>query len=185
MPIGIVSDEELQQELENGPSDENSVGIPQVEIKEKERGRGNGNVAIPEALQRTIGQTAIEEGREEAIALADKLGISKSSVSAYTNGAASTSSYNEPHPAIGPHISTVKNKIATRARSKLLKSLKAINKTKLEESSARELAGVAKDLSAIADKMESDKSDGPNVSFVLVTPRQKKMEQFEVIDVEE
>ena len=184
MAIGIVSDEEIQQELEN-VSTEVIRDEPQVEIKDKDIGRGEGKTAVPESIQRLLGQTAIEEGREEALELASKLGVSPSSVSAYTKGAASTSTYDEPHPSIAPHINSVKSKVASRARGKLLKALKAITKEKLQESSARELAGVAKDMSAIADKMEDSKSDGPNVSFVLVTPKQRKMSQFEVIDVEE
>lgn len=181
MAMGIVSDEELENELGNV----NELAPAPVIIREKEVGRGNGNLNVPESLQKIIGETAIEEGNEEAIALADEFGINKGSVSAYKNGASSLSTYNEPHPTLTPHISSVKSKIAGKARKKLLKSIAAITSSKLEEASARELSGVAKDMSAIARDMDSGTDDGPNVAFVLVTPKQRSIEQFTVIDVEE
>ncbi len=181
MAMGIVTDEELEKEIENVNANKPAPVI----IKQKEVGRRIGDVNVPESLQKVIGETAIEEGNEEAIALAQQFGVSKSSVSAYKNGASSLATYNEPHPTLSPHISTVKSKIAGRARKKLLKSIAAITASKLEEASARELSGVAKDMSAIAKDMDSGTDDGPNVAFVFVQPRQKKIEQFEVLDVEE
>ncbi len=181
MAMGIVSDEELAGELDNVNKSTPASAI----IKEKDVGRGNGNVGVPESLQKIIGETAIEEGNDEAIALANEFGINKGSVSAYKNGASSLGTYNEPHPTLAPHVSTVKSKIAGRARKKLLKSIAAITSSKLEEASARELSGVAKDMSAIARDMDSGTDDGPNVAFVLVTPKQRSIEQFTVIDVEE
>jgi len=181
MAMGVVTDEELQNELGN-------VSKPTpapIVIKEKDVGRGNGNVGVPNSLQKVIGETAIEEGNEEAIALANQFGINKGSVSAYKNGASSLGTYNEPHPTLAPHISSVKSKIAGKARKKLLRSIAAITSTKLEEASARELSGVAKDMSAIAKDMDAGTDDGPNVAFVLVTPKQRSIKQFEVIDVEE
>jgi len=188
MPIGFVSDKELQEELSRVDSSPDTIiedDKDEVEIKDIERGRGNGNNGVPSGLQKIIGETAIIEGNKEAIALANEFGIQKGSVSAYKKGASSLSTYHEPHESISPHIRTVKEKIAIKARKKLLQSLKSLTPDKLQDASARELSGVAKDMSSIVKDMDGQDGDEHNVRFVLFTPKQKKMDSFDVIDVTE
>jgi hypothetical protein len=108
MPMGIVSDADLEQEIKR-----NGVGcadpivyIPEVIIPESP-GRAVGDLNVPEVLRKVIAQDAIENGRASAIKLAATFGISPSSVSAYTNGATSTESYHQPSPEINNHVKDV------------------------------------------------------------------------------
>ncbi len=182
MPMGIVSDSDFDLE-----SDRLTPKSKTAEIVEIEKGRGKGNVEVPNPLRNIIGETAITEGRKDAIELAKQFGISPSSVSAYTQGATSTSSYEErPNREV---IGKTKEKISLRAKSKLMKAMRYITDEKLEGTNAKDLAGVAKDMSAIVKNMEdNDKSpknqtNGP--TFVFYSPQFKKEEHFDVVAAKE
>jgi len=174
MAIGIVTDEEFEDEL----TDE------LVEIKELNIGRGE-QKEVPNSLRKIIGEESIKEGHKNGTELAKQFGISSSSVSAYAKGATSTSSYHEPNEELKEHIDNSKNQIAVEARSKLLSSLAQITEEKLSGAKVRDLAGVAKDMSAIVKNTEQIDSENSGVQFVFLVPPKRKEESFEVIDVKE
>jgi predicted transcriptional regulator len=94
MGMGIVSDKDFDKELTNVDIKPVSDNKAHIHILDKP-GRKPNDVNVPDTLRKTIASTAIEHGREAAIDLASQFGISPSSVSAYTQGARSTSTYNE------------------------------------------------------------------------------------------
>lgn len=192
MPMGIVSEKEFDSELSKVNSDRtqkreesNSSSIT-GEIIDVTKGRGIGGVEVPNGLRRIIGETAASEGRQEAISLANNFGISPSSVSAYGHGSTSTASYDEqPNNDV---ISKTKERISKRARGKLMAALRHITDEKLGGAKARDLAGIAKDMSAVVRNMEPEGPKAPNgngPTFVFYSPQFRKEEHFEVVYAKE
>jgi len=176
MPLGIISDEDFEKELGNTT---NGVVIP------VEKGRGN-SPGVPESLQKIIGENAIEEGNKATEVLTDFLGISNSSLTAYKNGATSTASYHDGKGELKDHTNNARNAVATRARNKLMNSLAFLTKDKLEAAKAKDLAGIARDMSVIIKNMEPEVSkESTNQTFILYAPRPRLESEFEVIDVGE
>lgn len=175
MPLGIVNDQEFEAELNNSSK-------PEI-IKIPVAGRKEGDVEVPNSLRKIIGETAIVDGRKDALDLARQFGISPSSVSAYTNGASSTASYNEGENK--PFVKDIKVKIASQARNKLRNALRHITNEKLEAANVKDLAGIAKDMSAIVKDMEPEKQNNgdnkPGVQFVVFAPQFKQESAFETV----
>jgi len=190
MAIGIVNDDDFNLEIDKCVQVPTKPRVHIPEIIEIERGRGKGNVAVPEALQKIIGEESNINGRQEAIALAESFGISASSVSAYANGATSTASYSDTKPSIRQHINAAKERISKKARGKLLAALDEITPQKLKEvTKLRDISGIAKDLSGIVRDMEPAKEESSDSSnkptFVFYSPQFKKEEHFETIILNE
>lgn len=189
MAMGIVSDEEFQIDY----SKYTDIIIPSIEVVNSveiidiTKGRGNGNVEVPDSLRKIIGETNELEGRAHAIDLANKFGISSSSVSAYGNGSHSTASYDK-RPGLD-HINQAKERISKKARNRLLAALNQITPEKLESEKAKDLSSVAKDMSVIIKNMEpetivNDKEKN-SPTFVFYSPQFIKEENFEVIYAKE
>jgi hypothetical protein len=191
MPMGIVSDADFNDELSRvKPDDKGSASDSSNivgRIRPIERGRPNGAVEVPNTLRRIIGDESVTNGRQSAIELASKFGISPSSVSAYAQGATSTASYDKrPNESV---INSAKDRISIKARKKLMLALQHINDEKLSEAKVRDLAGIAKDMSAIVKNMEpntnqpSVNNSGPN--FIFYTPQFRKEESYEIVQSKE
>lgn len=181
MPLGIVEDSIFEEELGS------SKRAPAV-VVEDVKGRGRGNVEVPEGLRKIIGENAIEEGNKTTEVLTEALGISNSSMTAYKQGAHSTSSYNNPTEILGSHINQTKARITKKATNRLFKALNGIDQTKLDAADARTLSGVAKDMSVIIKNMEpeKEKSNGTtNNTFILHAPMLLTEDRFEVIQANE
>lgn len=196
MPMGIVTDKDFDSELsrvDDTRAETKSAPVINAPIVGEivdapSRGRGEGSTGVPDGLRKIIGEESITNGRQSAIELASQFGLSPSSVSAYANGATSTSSYHDTPNR--PHINQAKERISKRARGKLLLALSKITGDKLEGTNAKDLAGVAKDMSAIVKNMEPDKEKGPNEvdngpKFVIYAPQFRDERHFETVVVKE
>lgn len=187
MAMGIVSDKDFNSELDKlSPAQSN--GKPIAIIKEVEKGRGNGNKEVPEPLRKLIGEESAIQGRASALELAENFGIRPSSVSAYAQGSRSTATYEE-RPDI-QHLNDAKLRVAKRARQKLVLALNSLTKDKISEAKAKDIAGVAKDMSAVIKNMEPDtpknNGDGNGApTFIFYCPQFKREEVFEVVNVKE
>lgn len=192
MPMGIVSDREFDSELSNVKQDDSKPNIPVQNaeiIDAPSRGRGENNNQVPDGLRKLIGEESATNGRQSAVELASSFGISPSSVSAYGVGANSTSTYNErPNQS---HINESKIKVQKRARNKLMSALSYITKDKLEVTNAKDLAGIAKDMSAVIKNMEPESEKKPNgdnpnsPTFVFYAPQFRKEENYEIVTAKE
>ena len=162
------------QEIENNGLDE--IKVPDLvdtrELLRRSAGRGMGNVAVPLSLQQLIGETGALDSRQEAIQFANDFGISKSSASAYANGATSTTSYNQPSTPIKSHVEEVKKRISRKARGKLNLALEAITSEKLEHAKVKDISGVARDMAgvirALEPSPESVANDGVKIPQVVI-----------------
>lgn len=197
MPMGIVSDSDFQKERLNverntersngrtAPETSNPTNSkPSAEIIDVTRGRPTGAIEVPNGLRKLIGEESAVNGRQSALELAQSLGISPSSVSAYNAGATSTATYDRTPNR--PHIDAAKSRVADKARGRLMSALRHISKDKLESASARDLAGIAKDMSAIVRNMEPEtpKSPGEGANgptFIFYSPQIKKEEHYDIV----
>jgi hypothetical protein len=181
MPMGIVSDKEFQSEIKDStikPISKSSVMITDVS-----RGRGEGSVEVPDSLRKVIGATALNDGRSEALELAKSFGISPSSVSAYTNGATSTASYDDtPNKSV---INQGKVRLSGMAQRRLKMALRHITDDKLAGAKVRDIAGIAKDMAIVANQMEpevsNNRNEQKNVSFQIFAPQFRDERKYETI----
>jgi len=183
MAMGIVSESDFEQEQEilKKPI---SKSIPI--IQPLNHGRGNGNVNVPDSLRKVIGETAISDGRSEALSLGKMVGVSPSAVAAYTNGATSTASYDStPNK---PTINSAKDRIAKSARMRLRDALSVLTRDKISEAKAVDISTIAKNMAAVVKQMEPD-TKGPEgttgPTFILYAPQFRKEEHFEVVYAKE
>jgi hypothetical protein len=188
MAIGVVSDSDFEAELAKSLPVGKAITGEVVDSPTK--GRGKDNVAVPESLQKIIGETSQLDGRAAALDLAAMYGIKPSSVSAYANGASSTTSYDTPKKEIAGHIEKVKARIAKTARGKLNYALSQITEEKFAEAKLRDVTGAARDLSAIVKEMEPSRSNSEvegtsKVNFVIYAPQFRNENHFESVSVNE
>jgi hypothetical protein len=183
MAIGRVSSDVFEKEINNKPE-------PKVEIIDKpSKGRKDGDVNVPETLRKLIGEAAITDGRQGAVDLAQRFGISPSSASAYANGATSTTSYNSPNVELKSHIIKSKERAVKRASKTLNQAIAAITQEKLDYADPKDLSGIAKDMSAIIKNLEPPADTGGSGAttpqFTIYAPTFRDERSFEVINVNE
>jgi hypothetical protein len=189
MPIGIVSDDDFMSELSNYQKRESSeeTRTPPItpEIIPLDRpGRSEGDVNIPDPLRQIIGEEAVINGRKAALGLAGMFGVSASSVSAYAKGATSTTTYDTPKPSIISHINRSRQRASKKASKVLDAALGSITQEKLDYTDAKELAGIAKDMSVIIKNLEppddSVKSNSGEAApqFVIFAPQFRDERSF-------
>lgn len=185
MPMGIVSDDEFEKEL-NRTIVQDDVKIPEV-IPMTRPGRSNGDKNVPDGLRKIIGETSEIEGRAEALALAEQFGISPSSVSAYANGSTSTASMNKTPNR--EYINGAKDRVSKKAMKRLLKSIDSITDDKLEGAKATDLASIAKSLSGVIKDMEpeedANKGDANKPAFIIFAPQVHQENHYEVTKARE
>ena len=185
MPLGILTDDEFDQEVakanSNGslkkPSEETLARIVQIE-----RGRGN-KQETPESARKLISELAINGA--DVSEIAHEFNVSPSSISAYKHGSTSTASYNEPNKELRKHNNLVRDRIIKKARKKLVLAIDSIDEQKIADCDARGLAGIAKDMSAVIKNLEPEikESGNLNAQFVFFAPQVKKEIDYPIIDV--
>ena len=188
MPIGLVSDLEFEKELES------HLPVSQKRVPSSdpsnERGRKEGDVNVPESLRKIIGETSVIDGRQSALELASQFGISASSVSAYAVGATSTKTYDSPSQEIVKHINKSRARAVKKASHVLNSALAAVTQEKLDYTDARDLSGIAKDMSVIIKNLEPqhvpDEGNAKQTpQFILYAPTFRDERTFETITVQE
>jgi len=194
MPIGIVSDQDMEKELKSySPT---KLIIPSNPVLEGEiidipkKGRKDGDVNVPDSLRQIIGEEALLNGRASAVSLAADFGISSSSASAYAVGSTSTASYNNPSKSILSHINKSRERATKKAAKTLNAALNAITQEKLDYLDADKVSGIAKDMSVIIKNLEPKVDPGVEAGskvpqFVIYAPQFKDERSFEFIQVTE
>ncbi len=211
MPLGSVNNEDFEAEVNNSanvyippvtkprptvvnpdamrPVNENQDELGPIVTSDAvvkrfhPHGRNEGDVNVPQSLRKLIGDTSTFEGRKSALALANGLGISSSSVSTYANpdnGALSEKNSED----IFAHLANRKTKMSKKALNKLSLALSFIDEGKLKDLGARDLAAVSKDMAQVAKhmepKQESDKQIDP-VQFHFYAPQVRNENHYETV----
>jgi hypothetical protein len=191
MPIGLVSDAQLEDELRrtNGRK-ESQPAASRVEILDKP-GRKEGDNNVPDSLRQIIGEESVINGRRAALSLAADFGISPSQVSAYAKGATSTASYDSPSKSIISHINKSRQRAIKKAQLTLNGALSAITQDKLDYADPKDLASIAKDMTVVIKNLEppqspvGESSDVKAPQFVIFAPQFRDERTFETITVQE
>lgn len=193
MPIGLVSDDLLREELERlsgRKKESHKESHPDIQVIPKP-GRREGDNNVPDSLRKIIGEESVINGRQAALQLAADFGISPSSVSAYANGATSTTTYDSPSKSIISHINKSRERAIKKAQKTLNGALSAITQEKLDYTDPKDLASIAKDMTVVIKNLEPPQqpvSDNPDVKapqFVIFAPQFRDERTFETITVQE
>lgn len=153
----------------------------------KQRGRGLGSVQVPSTLRSLIAGTHHIEGRGAALEVAKEFGVSASSASAYANGVTSTASYNDKkEESIVSFVTKRKQRVTKKAIRVMTNALDKLTPDKLDTADAKELSGIAKDMSAIIGHFNDPKAIGGDINnngptFVLYAPQVKSEQSFNAI----
>ena len=161
----ILEDNEVEELLIEDSIRTNDLGLV---IKPKIRDSPN----LPELQREIIGRDALEVGPVEAARIH---GISKSSASEYANGR------DLGNEEAKTRILDARHEIRDLATTKLLEALGAIDIGDIEKVTDKVRA--AGHLSQIVERMEGKNEKGQSVHLHLYSPNQKKVSQYEVIDV--
>jgi len=187
VPLGVVASQDFEKECNRLGATNGSRAIIIVEQEKQEthlqlvHGRGNGRTEVPEKLRELIASEAIAGA--SAKELSEQFNVSQSSISAYKNGATSTSSYHSPDESLAQSNTKVRNEISGAARAKLMDALANINfgaNTKPNIASA-----VARDMSTIMKNVTPDAALTINNKTIVFAPRMKEEDDYEVIDVKD
>jgi len=156
------------------------------------QGRKAGDVNVPESVRKIIGEESVINGRASALQLANDLGVSPSSVSAYAKGATSTATINAPVKSLIGHINKSRARAIKTAQEKMNGALGAITQEKLDFTDALDLSNIAKNMSVVIKNLEPQeppKQDTNIVNapqFVIYSPKFRTEESFgEIIQVQE
>ena len=174
MKMCVVTDEDFDLELNKSMRVAEVVSLPA-------KGR-NGSRAVPDSVKKLVAESSLNGAAARDVA--DAFNVSESSVSAYKNGATSTTTYHEPSPQLKEYVDLTRDKIKSRAQNKLLLALKHMTEDKIKEVKPIELSTIAANMSRVVEKM-TPKNEGTTVNnnIVFYSPKQISKENYETIDL--
>lgn len=162
----------------------NNASHEQVKVVDIKRGRPEGRLEVPDEIRKQIAHEAIVGTPVQEIV--ERFNTSPSSISAYKNGATSTTTYKEPNESLVSANNEVKLNLTDSARSALRSALLQITPDKLSLAKVRDAAGIAKDMSAVMKNLEpTNPQQQNNVQVVIYKPRTKDEDAYDVITVNE
>lgn len=201
MPLGIITDEQLNKEIgrsvpkinidkiENDIKYEKSVDesigqfIHAPKIVDIKRGRGN-QLEIPNEIRALVAEEAINGARAKDVS--KSFGISESSISAYKHDATSTTTYDKPNDSLKKSNDSVRDVITDKARGRLMSALDAITDENISSAKVKDIASIAKDMSVIVKNMEPERAQNvQNTQVIIYKPRMRDEDEFDVITVNE
>lgn len=196
MPLGILTDEQLNKELgitiskkdinriESEVNESARQPINQPKVVDIKRGRGN-TLEIPHEIRALVSEEVINGARAKDVSKA--FGISESSISAYKNDATSTTTYDKPNDPLKESNQIVRDQITDKARGRLMSALDAITDENISNAKVKDIASIAKDMSVIVKNMEPNVpvDNSKNTQVIIYRPRMRDEDEFDVITVNE
>lgn len=198
MPLGIITDEQLNKEIGRSVPKINIDKIENELIKDKikdaikdssfkvvdiKRGRGN-VLEIPNEIRALVAEEAINGARAKDVS--KSFGISESSISAYKHDATSTTTYDKPNDSLKKSNDSVRDVITDKARGRLMSALDAITDENISNAKVKDIASIAKDMSVIVKNMEPERTQNvQNTQVIIYKPRMRDEDEFDVITVNE
>lgn len=177
MPLGILSDDVFQRELEAltaGPV--TAKIVPRI-------GQGSRGNEVPEVIRNLVAVEANKGSKQTE--LAEAFGIPQSSVSAYANAMTSAGAEKKDEQLL-QLVNDTRKDISKSARDKLHLALESITHGEIAEAPLKVKSQVAKDMSAIVKNLEPEVQQGVNVNFFeFHAPKMKDVNDYKVIDVTE
>lgn len=183
MPIGILTDDELEIELNKSVSNTTALVVNKIPV-----GRPVDRPNIPDVVKKIVGEASLEGASTKE--LSALFNISQPTINASAMGFARAGANAPINDELNSHVNKIKDKIKTRASNKLLNALREITPDKLSSASARDNSAIAKDMSHIIRNMDdapAHERDGKGVSnaaqFIFFAPAQKSIEAYDVVEV--
>lgn len=174
MAIGIVSNEEFDVELAKFTSSSR-----QVEHRDRNPKLSDPNV--PASLRQVIQEEAIKGTPPKE--LSKIFGVDSNTIGSYKHGYTENTRRNTNEALVRSGQAT-RIRIASKAQSKIISAMRFMTDDKLQHAKARDLAGIAKDMSTVVNNMEGNSSNSSNQNnFVFFSPRTKQSDEYEVIEV--
>mgnify|MGYP001163227428 FL=1 len=177
MPLGIISDDAMQAELERLEK----VGPRALIIHKPGVGRTPEKENTPESIRKVIATEPLEARGE----LASLFNVGIDSVSNYRDG-------NNARTIENPELKLValgaRERVAKKARNRLNLALNHITEDKLSDAKLSEISSVARDMSTIVKNMEPPAEQGGNklnAQFVFFAPRLKSESDYDSVIVSE
>lgn len=195
MPLGILTDEQLNKEL-GKTIEKKDIDRIESEINESarqpitpkivdiKRGRGN-TLEIPHEIRALVSEEVINGARAKDVSKA--FGISESSISAYKNDATSTTTYDKSNELLVSANQVVRDQITDKARGRLMSALDHITDENISNAKVKDIASIAKDMSVIVKNMEPQVpvDNSKNTQVIIYRPRMRDEDEFDVITVNE
>lgn len=195
MAMGIVDEKDFQKELESYTKKPviPEVRIPKPEptarVEEKKTtgwngGRTEGAVEVPDVLRKVIGDTALES-RNKNTDIARIFGVSTAATKAYKVGMTGPNGHISQD--LKAHMRAKRMEVSDSAREKLMSALGYMTEEKLEGAKAKDLAGIAKDMSAVIRNMEppEEAGDASQTNIIFYSPKPKEESDYLSIQVTE
>lgn len=152
------------------------------EIKEiASRGRKEGQLNLDDERRAEIAFLAHTSGlsKEEVSALT---GASVSQVGAYKRGATSSTDSKNSNEPLAEVVEGIKNQVSNAAQNKLMLAIEALTGEKISGAKARDIAGIAKDMSSIMKNMTPDGPLIQNNKVLIYQPRLREEDDFVTIE---
>lgn len=169
----FITEDDKERRLEQSEQLFSSLSIERIN-----RGRGNSS-NVPEFLRPIIGASVFLSGEK---ATREAFGL-KSTAGTWS---AKTGRTTPLGPVSEERVSQIENIIGTaqeKAAEKLVQALGLITPEKMEGTKARDLSGIAADMSRILEKTSPKSNSFAGANIVIYAPNQRKEESYDVIEL--
>lgn len=184
MPLGIVSDELFDSELNKKDNKEPEMNIAEV-LDLPNLGRPEGKENTPDFIRNIIGEEVINGADRKQLSQLFNVGPQVPGI--YAKGARSAATYNDRDNSTAKHVNSVRERIVKKASNRLAVALNEITPEKLADVSARDLSTVAKNMSAIIKDMspEEKPDTNPAAQIIIYAPQKNEISNYEVMQLQE
>lgn len=175
----FISDQEKENRLGSGLR----LSGNQLQVESHHfRGRTPGTKNLPAFMRPIIGAAGVLSGHKKT---AEEFGVSKHVVSIYARGQAPNAAGELPvdRPELKNKVDELVGRAQEKAAERLMSALGFITDDKLENVKARDLSGIAADMSRIIEKTSPKSGNSGGTNIVIYAPNQKSEEAYEVIEV--
>ena len=179
----IQEDEKNQRLLasfnQDQESDEVSSDSLQIE-SHRFRGRSKGAKGIPDFLRPIIGASVKFSGLKET---QEAFGVSHATASTLANGKITYCDTTREVPELKSKVDGIVGDAQEKAAERLMSALGFITDDKLALAKARDLSGIAADMSRVIEKTSPKSANLAGANIVIYAPVQKSEDSYEVIEV--
>ena len=178
----IQEDEKNQRLLASFKQDEVQVEESdslQIE-SHRFRGRSKGAKGIPDFLRPIIGASVKFSGLKET---QEAFGVSHATASTLANGKVTYCDTTREVPELQSKVDEIVGNAQEKAAERLMSALGFITDDKLAQAKARDLSGIAADMSRVIEKTSPKSANLAGANIVIYAPVQKSEDSYEVIEV--
>jgi hypothetical protein len=180
----IFTEEQAEVILTNPKNLVNQIESTNGKLEIKEIKHNNGHKRTLPNEERVLIGTIARAGFGTNDEIAEEFGVTATTVNDLKHGRVCSPAHPRfvPHPELEEKILGKLNEVEEKAIDKLMASLGVITEEKLNECSAPQASVVASNMSKIVSNCRPQVQDNRKM-IVMYAPRQKSLEDFNVVDV--